>query len=559
MPPHIYNGEHDMKTVQNKRDQSVNTYIMFSQVFFFLLIGLLILRTSGITFNNYFNTIPIGIVTLCFLLTLTPLLARIRFKNGENERFWDWLIIIFYVAISIFLLIKENDDFFKIVLLMPVMILSLKYGLKTALFAAAFSSAAILVISGFENFVSIDADIVFCGVILLFAWLLGNMTETELLNRRELERLASFDGLTDIYNHRSFHHLLDEEIVTAKQTHAIFSLLMLDIDHFKIYNDALGHQQGDQILHKVAVILSSVVEGQGICARYGGAEFSVIFPGLNIVQTRVISEKIRSALESYNFPNQDVFPKGYLSGSIGIAEYPLHADGKEKLIKKADEALYRAKFISKNKVEGFYTAFETMDMSLKSDEQELFNSISTFTMVINAKDSYTYGHSQRVMELANHLAIRAGLDSDYIRQISFGAILHDIGKVEIPREVLNNTGKLSEAEWDYFRQHPVWGANIVDPLKSLSEVKAIILYHHENYNGTGYPEGISGAAIPLGARLLRIVDSFDAMTSSRCYKVTISIEEALADLALYSGTFYDPELLACFLEMMAEEEMQAAM
>ena len=537
-----------MKLFQNKRDESINSYIMFSQMFFFLLIGMLILRNYGVSFDNYFYKLPIA-MAFCFILAIIPLVQMIGLTNRNNYLFIDIGIIVVYLVFASYLLVKETDDFFKVVLLMPVIITSLKYGVKTALIASLCSGGALIIISGFQDFATIDADIMFSGIMLLLAWLLGNMTETEHTIRKELERLATYDGLTNIYNHRSFQKLMDEEIAKAKQADQKLSLIMLDIDYFKYFNDAFGHQKGDEILREIANTLREVTGDLGYCARYGGEEFAVILPGLNIAVAKELGKEIRNELGAKDFPGKDVFPDGSLTVSVGIAEFPLNAGSKDKLIKKADEALYRAKFVSKNKVESYYSIFDELGVFLKEEEKALFDSISTFTMVINAKDRYTYGHSLRVMEMAKNLAIRIELDPTLVQEISFGALLHDIGKVEISREVLNKPGKLNKKEWQMFYQHPIWGANIIDPLKSLKETKNIILYHHENFDGTGYPYGIKGEEIPVGARLLRIVDSFDAMTTTRPYKSAMSPEQAIEELGKYAGNHYDPYLLKHFQEM----------
>ncbi|WP_214659169.1 diguanylate cyclase [Candidatus Formimonas warabiya] len=457
-----------------------------------------------------------------------------------------------YIVVAVFFLSKEYDDLFKIVLLMPVIIMALKYGVRMALFTALVLSSVLFMIGYFKHFIDIDADIVFSSVLFLLAWLLGNMTETEYSIRTELERLATHDGLTDIYNHRSFQNLLDQELEKAQKENNSVSLILLDIDYFKYYNDAYGHQEGDRVLVSLAQILKETVGKLGYCARYGGEEFGVILPGIGIHRAKDIGEAIRRRIEESNFPGVNVFPKGKLTASIGIAEFPLNANNKEKLIKKADEALYRAKFVSKNRVESYYSVFDEVSLPLKEEEKELFNSISAFTMVINAKDRYTYGHSLRVMEMAKNLSLRMEVEAKLIQEITFGALLHDIGKVEISREVLNKPGKLNENEWNLLKMHPVWGADIVDPLKSFYRVKEIILYHHENYDGTGYPSGICGEDIPLGARILRIVDSYDAMTTDRPYKAGMSLEQALEELDRYSGTHYDAVLLKEFKKMVLE-------
>ena len=169
--------------------------------------------------------------------------------------------------------------------------------------------------------------------------------------------------------------------------------------------------------------------------------------------------------------------------------------------------------------------------------------------IINAKDRYTYGHSERVLEYATLLATQYGLSEEEVRLIQYGAYLHDIGKIEIDVTILNSTGKPTESEWAILKQHPYWGSEIVRPIRSLGKVAPYILHHHENYDGTGYPQGISGKDIPLGARIIRIADSFDAMITDRPYKKGRSQKDACTELLAFAGSHYDPELCNIFVKL----------
>jgi diguanylate cyclase (GGDEF)-like protein/putative nucleotidyltransferase with HDIG domain len=543
-----------MKLFENKRNTYVQKYIILTQVVFFMLIGILLFRISNISFESFFAKLN-TVYLFMLLFALVPLLQTLNLKFANYQVFCDLVIIVIYIIVSTLFLVREQEELSKVVLLMPVIVMALKYGSLMAYGAAVFSSVSLFIVGLLTDFKSADIDIMYCSIFLLLAWLLGNMTETEHEIRMELERLATHDGLTNIYNHRSFQNILDLELEKAKKENSKVSLVLLDIDYFKYYNDAYGHQEGDKILQELAKLLTSAIGSLGYCARYGGEEFAVILPDLGINDAKEVGERIRENIENYNFPGKNVFPEGKLTASIGVAEYPLNADNKEKLIKKTDEALYRAKFVSKNRVESYYSIFDEVSLVLKEEEKELFNSISAFTMVINAKDRYTYGHSLRVMELAKNLSLRMEVKADLIQDITFGALLHDIGKVEISRQILNKPNRLNSLEWDVFRQHTIWGAEIIDPLKSLHGVKEIVLYHHENFDGTGYPEGISGDNIPLGARILRIVDSYDAMTTDRPYKMAMSLDQALEELDRYSGIHYDPIILLEFKVMMLENRI----
>lgn len=540
-----------MKYFQIKNHEFLYKYIILTQILFFLLTGILLFRVYNLSFDNILFHKG-NLFIFVFLFTLCPLLQKIDLKVPHYIVLWDLLIMTFYIGVVGYFLIQEQESLFKIVLFMPVITMALKYGVRTAYFFALVSCVPLFTSSYAQQFITLDIDIVLAGVIFLLAWLLGNLAENEFAYRNELERLATHDGLTDIFNHRSFQNILKQEIKKAMKMDSCLTLMMLDIDYFKQYNDAYGHQEGDKVLCDLAQIFQETIGERGFCARYGGEEFAVILPGINLAQGKAVGEELNQKIQNHVFYGAEILPQGRLTISIGVAAYPLHALNREKLIKKADEALYRAKFISKNRVESYYSDFDQISLFLKDEEKELFNSISAFTMIINAKDDYTYGHSLRVMDLAKRLALRLELEGLLIQQITSGALLHDIGKMEIPREILNKQGKLTKKEWELFRLHPGWGADIIAPLKSLNILADIICYHHENFDGTGYPEGIKGEEIPLGARILRIVDSYDAMTTNRPYQCAMSIEAALEDLAGYSGTYYDPWILKEFIQMMKE-------
>jgi len=348
---------------------------------------------------------------------------------------------------------------------------------------------------------------------------------------------------------------MDTELVKAKEQTQSLSLILLDIDYFKVYNDSFGHPKGDYVLKKVASIISLCTPPTGYCARYGGEEFALILPEMNVEAAKIVAEKIRKTMEETNFSGMEVLPRGKLTVSIGLAEYPLMATNKEKLIQKADEALYKAKFISKNKVETYYSVFDELSLVLEDEERDIFNSIRTLTMVINAKDKYTYGHSERTMELARRFAEKRNMPKSSKTQLIYSSLLHDIGKIEVSRDILNKPAKLNNNEWEILKGHPQWGADIIRPLKSFEEIGEIVLYHHENFDGSGYPKGLKGLEIPYGARVLRIIDSFDAITTNRPYKFGMTNAQAIEELRGFSGIHYDSIIFEQFAEMILNDSL----
>jgi HD-GYP domain-containing protein (c-di-GMP phosphodiesterase class II) len=307
------------------------------------------------------------------------------------------------------------------------------------------------------------------------------------------------------------------------------------------------------MLKRVAAIIDLCTPPTGYCARYGGDEFTLILPRMDVKKAKKVAERIRKTVEETDFAEMEVLPQGKLTVSIGIAEYPLMGTNKEKLIQKADEALYRAKFISKNKVETYYSVFDELSLTLVDKEKDIFNSIRTLTMVINAKDKYTYGHSERTMQLAARFAEKVMMSAESTTELIYSSLLHDIGKIEIARDIHNKPAKLNSSEWEILKSHPRWGADIIRPLKSFQGIVEIVLYHHENYDGSGYPKGIQGLEIPYGARVLRIIDSFDAITTNRPYKPGMNKEQAIEELGKFSGIHYDSAIFQQFAEMVLNE------
>lgn len=328
------------------------------------------------------------------------------------------------------------------------------------------------------------------------------------------------------------------------------SLIIADIDNFKIYNDTLGHIKGDEVLKIAGEIIKKVIPKEVTAARYGGEEFAIILPGYNSQQALEVAEKIRKNIESYSFDGKEYLPGKKLTLSIGIATYPFHAKTLKELIVRTDDALFSAKSVTKNRSKIYYSVFDEICASFKFSDRDLANMLKTLLSVIHAKDRYTRGHSERVTEYTRIFGQYLNLPKKEQEILEIGAFLHDIGKIEIQREILNKTSPLKDEEYIYtIRQHPIWGAEIIEQVAVLSDCSPVVLYHHENFDGSGYPYGLKGNQIPYSARILRIIDSFDAMMSNRPYRNALSYEECLKELQLGAGTFYDPELIEAFMNV----------
>lgn len=372
-----------------------------------------------------------------------------------------------------------------------------------------------------------------------------------LYNRSQREAIT--DSLTGLYNHRYFFKMLSEELENVGTGE--LSLLLLDLDFFKLYNDLYGHFEGDQALVMVASILRRVVGDKGIACRYGGEEFTILLPYHDSRQAFEVSERIRLEIEASFFNSDDVTQR-FLTSSIGICTYPHAAPNAEELLKRADLAMYKAKNLGKNQsiiyspmVASLASANKTEDILHKPSYTA---TIYALTAAIDAKDHYTFGHSQRVAEYSTLLASELNIDKTHIEILREAALLHDIGKLGIPENILTKAGKLNNDEFEIVKKHVEMSITIIKHLPSINHVIPAVIGHHERWDGTGYPRGLKGENIPFAARCLAITDAFDAMTSCRPYRSGFTVNAALNEIKNNIGTQFDPAMANLFIKLVLD-------
>jgi diguanylate cyclase (GGDEF)-like protein/putative nucleotidyltransferase with HDIG domain len=355
---------------------------------------------------------------------------------------------------------------------------------------------------------------------------------------------ANTDELTGLYNHRHFHERLEQEIARGSRFGSTFSLVLMDIDLFKSYNDIYGHLAGDQVLRKVGHYVGSTVRSIDLAFRYGGEEFAVILPEARLDDAFKVGERIRKTIESKT--SQRSMP---ITISVGVANWPTDGVMKEELISRADAALYRAKKLGRNQTcissDAVKAGSNIISTELEAQPKAL-SIIYALAATVDAKDSYTYGHSRKVSEYAVKMAEALNLTADRVNTMRAAGLLHDIGKVGVPDSILNKKSALTGDEWNPIRQHPDLGVEILKHVIDLVNCLPAIQHHHEHYNGQGYPSGLSGETIPFEARILSIADSFDAMTSPRPYRSQLSFADAMRELKRCAGTQFDPVLVDMF-------------
>ncbi len=355
---------------------------------------------------------------------------------------------------------------------------------------------------------------------------------------------AHADELTGLLTHGFFHRRVDEEISRCSRFGNIFSILFMDLDLFKSYNDAFGHIAGDRILKEIAGCIRMSIRSIDIPCRYGGDEFGVVLTGSSVDDAYDVAERIRKTIES----RMDSLGVA-ITSSIGVASWPTSGATKEALILAADSALYWSKRSGRNRVSLASSVMSTMRLDTSS-EQEIIEAVHALAATVDAKDHYTYGHSKKTSEYAVRIAQELGYSAERMAKLKAAAMLHDIGKIRVPDNILFKPGPLISDEWVAIREHPKFGVAILKHIKGLSGCLPIIQHHHEHFDGNGYPAGLAGDDIPLDSRILAVADAYDAMTSPRPYRPNkLNHQDALKELVRCKGTYFDPEVVRVFTEL----------
>ncbi|MEG1311282.1 MAG: diguanylate cyclase, partial [Romboutsia sp.] len=479
-------------------------------------------------------------------------------------------IMILFIFILVISTTGLEESGYKLISIFIVLIGAIQFGKNYSLWSAISSSIVILVIDFIvsnknrlilshyftanaqdKQILSIyfERDLIIISALIVTAFILGMYVDIEREHSKELKDLVNVDELTGLYNHRYFQEYLGNAIDNADSNDSEVSLLFMDIDYFKNYNDVNGHQAGDVLLRSIGKILKQCIRENDVVARYGGEEFAAVLPFTKEEDATKVGERIRKAIQNAEFKGQENQPNKNITISIGVSTYPTRATSKHQFINTADDALYRAKSFNKNRVESYHSVLDDLcnQMDIK---EETIKSLKAFISMINIKDRYTYSHIERVVIYSKYFAQTLKLSEQDQVKIQIASYLHDIGKLEIPEEVLNKKEKLTNEEFQMFRNHPQIGVDLIQHIKPFKSVISLIKHHHERYDGLGYPDGLKGDEIPYLARMLTIADSFDAMTSNRPYNIRKSHKEGIEELRVNAGTQFDPILVKSFIEML---------
>ncbi|MFA5165534.1 MAG: PAS domain S-box protein [Candidatus Omnitrophota bacterium] len=401
-----------------------------------------------------------------------------------------------------------------------------------------------------------------------------DMSEIRKIERekKEAEALALIDPHTQLYNYRYFQRRIHSELELAKRRSTPLSVLMIDIDYFKSVNDTFGHEYGDVVLQEFAILLQHTCRGIDVVTRFEGEDFAVILPDTDGRGAFAFAERIQKVIKKHRFGANKV----KLRVSIGVSAYPEDniatvdnlLTAVEKCVRLAKDqggnTITTAAQLRKKKVKEIMPDRESKErvsaitkkfISLfRRNRQNTIEAVYALAHTVGAKNAYTEEHSEDMVKYSTEVGRKMGLQDEDIEDIKHGAMLHDIGKLGISEKILLKRGKLTKKEYDIIKKHPQIGADIIRPVHFLKNVVPIILHHHERYDGYGYGSKLKGDEIPVGARIVAVVDVYQALVSNRPYRKAYSKREALKIIKDESGTHFDPKVVKVFLDILAKEK-----
>jgi diguanylate cyclase (GGDEF)-like protein len=350
--------------------------------------------------------------------------------------------------------------------------------------------------------------------------------------RAELMEVSRADPLTGCLNRRGFEERALAEISSATRHARQGAVLLLDVDHFKQVNDRLGHAAGDSLLRWVVQTLRSAIRPSDAIGRLGGDEFAVVFSAIEPGHAIESAKRIREALAER------------APCSLGLATFPIDGIDLEELMREADTRLYASRHGRPERD--------------RAGANERLSWAATLAHAVDMRMNANHEHSRAVANCAVVIARSLGWEEDMIGMLRIAAILHDVGKVTIPDRVLCKPGALTPEEYELIKGHSVAGAELVSQVEGLDTVVPWIRHSHESYDGTGYPDGLRGEAIPQASRIMLVADAFDAITSSRPYRDALSVAHACAELARHAGAQFDPACVEALLEHLRSAEAAEA-
>ena len=362
----------------------------------------------------------------------------------------------------------------------------------------------------------------------------------------ELETLATIDPVTELANHRFMEDTLKHGLERALRNHQSYSLLFIDLDHFKALNDSCGHAAGDSILKEMGDVMSESLRNVDRVGRWGGEEFVILLPDTSDERALSVAERVLRAVTEHIFAAAGGI---HLTCSIGVSTSPEDAREGAALIEAADRAMYTAKKLGRNQVRtaserATEETYAEKHSTSSREETAVAGIVEALGSLVEARDHYTGDHINEIAVLAKQIALERGMNEADAHMIGMAGNLHDLGKIAIPDHILNKPSSLTPEEWVLVKTHSVIGADIVSHMPGLRMLAPAIRGHHERWDGQGYPDQLSGEKIPLGARIIAVADAYVAMMTDRAHRKGSNPSWALKELHRSAGTQFDPTIVA---------------
>ena len=445
--------------------------------------------------------------------------------------FFSWTSVMVVTIFALVALDTTRPSPLALPLIMPLLFAGMSYPRQIARPIAVVVPLGYLVLA-----VAIGEDAAYAGFFVLCLTWSAAMCLWQAANRErqreeldhqrdELARVSRADPLTGALNRRGFEERFEAELAEAGRSGQPLTLVMLDLDDFKAVNDAQGHAAGDALLCATVDLLVNELRPMDAVGRLGGDEFALLLPGLGQADAQTVLDRVARSLAA-------VTP-----ASIGHSSFPVDGTGAEELFRRADEMLYAAK--GRRAVR---SALEPIDLSWAA----------TLADAVDRRMDVAHEHSRSVADYAAGIAARLGWDEAQIGLLRLAGTLHDVGKVALPDHILRKPGRLTEEEYEEIKTHSAIGAGMVTRIPGMQPVAPWIRHSHEHVDGSGYPDGLTGDAIPMASRILLVADAYDAMTSDRSYRRAMSPEEALAELRRCSGRQFDPVCVDAMAALVAQ-------
>jgi diguanylate cyclase (GGDEF)-like protein len=423
--------------------------------------------------------------------------------------------------------------------------------LGIALPAASMAAVPVFTFMAFRSGPGTLDFVVYLGATsLLAAAMVARSTVVAAENGRLFHRAVT-DAITGLFNLRFLHERLVIEVGVAARYGEQLSLIVLDIDDFELVNDLHGHPVGDELLREFGAVLKGECQDSDIVCRIGGDEFAAILPDAGPLEALKVCLRIQQRLSRLRPPSG-----APLTASIGVATFPDHASSADELVRFAQGARYWVKRHGKDHVlvydPSVVAELDDDDRIRALEQQSHVGAIRALAAAVDARDSATQDHSRNVAILAVDVARELGLEDQRVRLLESAALMHDVGKIGVPDDILRKAGPLTDEERIRVSEHPALGERILSSTLQR-QMLPWVRHHHECWDGSGYPDKLRAIEIPLEARILAVCDAYDAMVSDRPYRPALSVQQAATELEACMGTQFDPSVVEVFLRTIGRE------